>query len=716
MKKKHQQLISLAAVIFFLSIICACLSGEKEGPNSAIFHQDGKEEAPNSVIVHQGRFLDSAVLGLHYCSGDQSGFTDAEGTFLYEEGKTVRFCLGQIILGETTGKSIITPIDLVIDGSVSHPTVINICRFLLTLDTDANPDNGIKILPETIATIENIPFDFDAPAQDFEDLMNDTMIAQYPVVSEEAAQDHLQQTLDTIAQETIDPEAVDQETIPEGAISEETAPEETAPEETAPDQATEPAILETWVGVPVVTSSPGYFSSDPSGTIDPNTGSLISLFELPGFYFKSWVCLKEGAIDHPLIATNRAFPKVEQGELDNLVTDNNNFAFKLYEELDGGEDNLVFSPYTFSRVMAMIYAGASGETARQFEEALQFNPEKKTHRIFNAFDLGLKAKEAPVLQIKTAAWGQTGYYLHLDFYNLLARQYCKAIQALDFKSSPLDSKKAIEQWATDHTSGLITSPIDSLSDRVRLACAATANLTGDWLQPFDPNTTADGNFKLDSSSSEVISVPMMSQTAYFPFFDDESYQAIELAFKDSNLAMLLLIPDEDQYQEFEDSLDYEKMQHIIGQLEEQRMTLHLPIFSFTSGQDLMSELSSLSITEAKSESQADFSPINELDDLYLKASKYMTHISVTESGAQGAGSTALTLEGRDEIPIPLPTFGSVWNWGGVENWVFQGAWMSSTSWPPPPIPVAIGRPFIFVISDTASGAILFLGRVMDPRD
>jgi sugar lactone lactonase YvrE len=92
-----------------------------------------------------GVFVDTAVQGLHYASGTLSGLTDHNGTFQYRGGETVRFSVGDIMLGETTAKAIITPMDLVGGGTVSDNTVLKIARFLMSLDIDSNPANGIAI-------------------------------------------------------------------------------------------------------------------------------------------------------------------------------------------------------------------------------------------------------------------------------------------------------------------------------------------------------------------------------------------------------------------------------------------------------------------------------------------------------------------------------------------------------------------------------------------
>ena len=98
-----------------------------------------------AVQTMVGQFKDSNVAGVSYVSGGQTGVTDSQGRFTYEEGKTVAFSVGNVPLGETEGKSLITPVDLVEQGSSSSGPVVNTARLLISLDQDADPSNGITI-------------------------------------------------------------------------------------------------------------------------------------------------------------------------------------------------------------------------------------------------------------------------------------------------------------------------------------------------------------------------------------------------------------------------------------------------------------------------------------------------------------------------------------------------------------------------------------------
>ncbi|MGA1824107.1 MAG: hypothetical protein ACMUIP_05520 [bacterium] len=160
------------------------------------------QAASTSEIIKQGQFSYGNISGLQYSSGNQSGYTDANGMFEYEEGKTIKFFIGSINIGETNGKSIITPLDLVPNGSVSHQKVINICRFLLTLDSDNDPDNGI-VIPAEARTNTSISINFDVSEKEFEDSdMVQTFFSEVKeasfIISSNFAQNYLQDPLNII--------------------------------------------------------------------------------------------------------------------------------------------------------------------------------------------------------------------------------------------------------------------------------------------------------------------------------------------------------------------------------------------------------------------------------------------------------------------------------------------------------------------------------------
>jgi hypothetical protein len=106
-----------------------------------------------------GRFIDAPVKGIRYSYGNYSGMTDEFGTFNYLTNSPITFKVGDVVLGSTIGKGIITPIDLVTNGKIDDPAVLNIVSFLMTID-DASNVNGLTISPWWFNTAKGKTFAF----------------------------------------------------------------------------------------------------------------------------------------------------------------------------------------------------------------------------------------------------------------------------------------------------------------------------------------------------------------------------------------------------------------------------------------------------------------------------------------------------------------------------------------------------------------------------
>ena len=150
-------------VVFSMMLFIFGCSGGSSGSDGALL----PEEVPslNSGVLS----IDSPVKGLTYSTDTLSGTTDAQGTFQYNDGEYIIFSIGSVIIGQGKAKEIMTPIDLV-NGATDekNATVTNICRFLLSLDSDGNIDNGITITSIIADEVEGRSIDFTKSIEDFE--------------------------------------------------------------------------------------------------------------------------------------------------------------------------------------------------------------------------------------------------------------------------------------------------------------------------------------------------------------------------------------------------------------------------------------------------------------------------------------------------------------------------------------------------------------------
>jgi hypothetical protein len=200
-QKRLTFVIGLNTLLFILIGMMGCSQG---GGGPAILKPEGTYEV--------GYFIDSPVQGLQCHTITWDGTTDSKGTFYYQEGEKITFFIGGVVLGSTTAKGIITPDDLYSSSEPNFTTeAINISRFLLSLDEDLDPVNGILIPQSVTDALKDIHVDFsnpdldnDAGVQEMFEILNGSGI--YPeeetrgLVSSEAAETHLENTVNQIAQ------------------------------------------------------------------------------------------------------------------------------------------------------------------------------------------------------------------------------------------------------------------------------------------------------------------------------------------------------------------------------------------------------------------------------------------------------------------------------------------------------------------------------------
>ncbi len=155
--------------------------------------------------VQTGSFIDSPVCGIQYDTPRWNGLTEPDGTFNYQPGETVTFSIGNVVLGSAQAKRFVTPLDLVPWATdLRDPCVVNICRFLQSLDQDNNPGNGITISSETRDSLQGFSVNFTDPEFEqnpdvqrlFEELNLQCLFEEERfLVSTESAMIHFEDTL-----------------------------------------------------------------------------------------------------------------------------------------------------------------------------------------------------------------------------------------------------------------------------------------------------------------------------------------------------------------------------------------------------------------------------------------------------------------------------------------------------------------------------------------
>ena len=393
--------------------------------------------------------------------------------------------------------------------------------------------------------------------------------------------------------------------------------------------------------------------------------------------------------------TRDTAPGASESDVAALVAGNSAFAFDLYRVLIDSGENLFFSPHSISLALAVAYSGARGETERQMADVLGFGlPQERLHPAFNALDLSLQSGEDDGdsgdfrLSVANSAWGQEGYGFLPEFLDGLAVNYGEGMRAVDFRRNPEDARVRINDWVAEETGERIKDliPQGAIDDLTRLALVNAIYFKAAWRSPFDENATSDRPFHLlDGSERDV---PMMRQQSRLRYAAGDGFQAVELPYEGGQVAMTVLVPDSGRFEEFQDSLDGPSFRGIVESLDRRQVRLSMPRFEMESSFGLTDALQSMGMTDAFDGQSANFSGMDGRSCgggvcLVISNVVHKAFVSVDEEGTEAAAATAVLV--------------------GV-----------TSADPTAPIELVIDRPFLFVIRHQATGAILFVGRVLEP--
>ena len=374
-----------------------------------------------------------------------------------------------------------------------------------------------------------------------------------------------------------------------------------------------------------------------------------------------------------------------------VVDSVNAFAFDLYGRLAAeSDDNLFLSPASISTALAMTYAGARQTTAEQMAAVLHL-PERDVHEGFGAMVDYLNAlgeQEDFDLTMANALWGQHDYAFRPEFTELLGANYRAGLRPVDFRRDAEAARLRINAWVEEQTNEKIQDliPPRVLSAYTRLVLTNAIYFHGYWQEQFDPDNTRPRPFT--TAAGEEVETPMMFQEAEFRYAEfgygeDATVQCLEMGYAGGDMAMTILLPRrKDGLPGLEKGLDAAALRQWTGRLRSRKVRVYLPKFSMTTQFQLKPVLAAMGMPEAFTANRADFSGMDGTRELFIHEVIHKAFVDVNETGTEAAAATGIVV--------------------GV------------TAVPPPPPVFRADRPFLFLIRDTRSGAVLFAGRVNDP--
>ncbi len=288
---------------------------------------------------------------------------------------------------------------------------------------------------------------------------------------------------------------------------------------------------------------------------------------------------------------------------------------------------------------------------------------------------------AEYLRLANAIWIQKDYDVRPEYIDLLSKTFHASAEQVDFQKATDASIAKINAWVAAKTDDAIKELVtrDSVDATARLVVTNAVSFKGLWSQEFDSGKTADGEFiGLDG---KALSVPVMRAARNLKYANTDELQAVEIPYRDSTLTMVILLPTLEQgLAAMENSLSAKKLETLLTSLKSTQVDLRLPRFSISTDAPLKEVLGSMGIRSALNAGAADFSGITSQGELFLSAVLHQARIKVDEAGTTASAATA-------GVGVPR---------GGFS------------------VPFHVDHPFVFLLRDSISDSIVFVGRVVRP--
>lgn len=360
------------------------------------------------------------------------------------------------------------------------------------------------------------------------------------------------------------------------------------------------------------------------------------------------------------------------------------FAFdffgRVFEAEAADKDaNFMVSPLSLTIALAMTWNGSAGETKTAMEQTLKwdgYSDEDINGYYKKLKEALLKTDSSTKLSIANSIWTQKGRNIRPDFIGTNTDYYQSVVESVDF-SDP-NTVKRINQWACDHTNGLIKEVLPSTSADALMYLLNAIYFKGIWTSRFDAKHTREMPFVREDGTRDK--AQMMQQSEEFNYTENETMQVVQLPYGNQAFSMLVMLPKEGKTLQDAVTLlgNKDAWKNVRIALSKAKVDLFLPKFKTEYSKILNEVLKDMGM-EIAFTGAADFSRMSDVAS-FISFVKQDTYISTDELGTEAAAVTVV------EMAMSMPTV-------------------------PQTVTFKADHPFIYLIQENSTGAILFMGAV-----
>jgi serpin B len=385
--------------------------------------------------------------------------------------------------------------------------------------------------------------------------------------------------------------------------------------------------------------------------------------------------------DKPTLPEGGVVRQLTSGEM-TLVESDNDLGLRLFQKIIAAEtrENIFISPLSVSMALGMAYNGARGETQEAMQrtlgvEGMELQDVNESYRTL--IELLCDLDPTVRFDIANSIWYDKKFRVEQEFIDLNKTYFDALVRELSF-GDPM-SVDIINAWVSDNTEGRIEEILTFIPRDVVMYLLNAIYFKGTWSQEFDPDKTSDGVFTRADGS--VVRCPMMRYEQDYYWYNGDGFAMLDLPYGDSLFSMTILLPDSpDGTDDLIARLDPETWNAWIEGMHLRNLMLTMPKFETEYELSMNGVLRALGMSIAFEPDSADFRGINRNGELFISEVRHKTFVKVDEKGTEAAAVTSI---GFGTTGVQQPSF-------------------------------VVDHPFLFVIRESHSGTILFIGKIGDP--
>lgn len=387
-------------------------------------------------------------------------------------------------------------------------------------------------------------------------------------------------------------------------------------------------------------------------------------------------CEKEEVEDY----SDNTFKKIELTTRSaDLAQAGNSFAINFINRVNKAEKGDWFvSPLSMQFLLGMLLNGANGQTAAEICDVLGYGEDEVA--AVNEFCLSM-IRQLPDLDKQTklaianAIFVNKNYALRDRYKSVVSEYYDAQVTNADFSKGSATTK-AINKWCSDHTNGLITKIIDNVSPQMLAYLLNAVYFKSQWKDKFNKGNTVKESFTQEGGASTT--VQMMRTGKEFLYQDNDMFQAVRLPYGNGVFSMYVILPAEGKtISDVTGFISGEYWNKFVRSMVMCDVDLWLPKFETNFEISLNKLLSDMGMPSSFIAGKADFTAMSN-SAMCLSFVKQKAAIKVDEDGTEAA---AVSVAGMDTA-------------AALGQLVVFHA----------------DHPFLYMITETTSGAILFAGK------